>query len=110
MGYEVRRSILSIENIFELPSHSSKSYLRGATNSILSRIRLLDQRCPRQRQRTSAAPSLLLQPSSERSGGEVRKDGEINFGIGNRSSEAPPLLPGSYHRSSNIILDEASVT
>ena len=44
MGYEVRRSILSIENIFELPSHSSKSYLRGAPHSILSYIRLLDQR------------------------------------------------------------------
>ena len=110
MGYEVRRSILIIENIFELPSHSSKSYLRGATHSILRCIRLLDQCCPRQRQRTSAAPSLLLQPSSEMSGGEVRKDGEINFSIGNRSSEAPPLLPSSCHRSSNIIPDEASVT
>ena len=43
----------------------------------------------------SAAPSLLLQPSSERSGGVVPKDGKFNFGIGNHSSEAPPLLPGS---------------
>ena len=58
----------------------------------------------------SAAPSLLLQPSSERSGGEVPKDGEINFGIGNRSLETPPLIPSSYHRSSNRIPDEASVT
>ena len=30
------------------------------------------------------------------SGGEVPKDGKINFGIGNRSSEAPPLFSGSY--------------
>ena len=44
------------------------------------------------------------------SGGEVPKDGKINFGFGNRSSEAPPLFPGSCHRSSNIIPDEASVT
>ena len=58
----------------------------------------------------SAASSLLLQPSSERSEGEVPKDGKINFGIGNQSSEAPPLSPGSYYRSSNIISDEASVT
>ena len=43
------------------------------------------------------------------SGGEVPKDGEINFGIGNNSSETPPLLLGSYHRSSNRIPDEASV-
>ena len=58
----------------------------------------------------SATPSLLLQPSSERSGGEVPKDGKINFGIGNHSSEAAPILPGSYYRSSNRISDEASIT
>ena len=40
------------------------------------------------------------------SGGEVPKDGKINFGIGKRSSEAPPLFPGSYYRSSNRISDE----
>ena len=44
------------------------------------------------------------------SGGEIPKDGKINFGIGNRCLEAPPLFPGSYHRSSNGISDEASVT
>ena len=44
------------------------------------------------------------------SGGEVPEDGEVDLGISNRSSEAPPLLPGSYHRSSNIISNEASVT
>ena len=43
-------------------------------------------------------------------GGEVSKDGKTNLSISNRSSEAPPLLSGSYHRSSNIISDEASVT
>ena len=61
-------------------------------------------------QRPSATPSLLLQPSSERSGGEVSKGGKANLGISNRSSEALHLLPGSYHRSSNRISDEASVT
>ena len=86
------------------------SSIEGEPHSILSCVRLLNQRCPRQRQRTSAAPSLLLQPSSERSGGEVPKDGKINFGFGNRSSKAPPLFPGSHHRSSNIIPDEVSVT
>ena len=60
--------------------------------------------------RPSVAPNLLLQPSSKRSGGEVPKDGEINLAIGNCSSEVPPLLPGSYHRSCNRISDEASVT
>ena len=44
------------------------------------------------------------------SGGEVPEDGKINFGFGNRSSETPLLFLGSYHRSSNIIPDEASVT
>ena len=33
----------------------------------------------------------------------------VNFGSGNRSSEAPPIFPGSYHRSSNRIPDEASI-
>ena len=42
--------------------------------------------------------------------GEVSKDGKTNLAIRNRSSEAPPLLSGSYHRSSNIISDDASVT
>ena len=32
------------------------------------------------------------------------------FGIVNSSSEAPPLFPGSYYRSSNRISNEASVT
>ena len=35
---------------------------------------------------------------------------KLIFGIGNRSSEAPPLFSGSYYRSSNRISDEASVT
>ena len=45
-----------------------------------------------------------------RSGGKVPKDGKTKFGISNHSSEAPPLFPGSYYRSSNRIPDEASVT
>ena len=110
MGYEMRRSFLSIENIFEFPPHSGKPHQGGAPHSILSGIRFLDRRCPRQRQRPSVAPSLLLQSCLERSGREVPEDGEINLGTSNRSSEAPPLLPGSYHRSSNKISDEASVT
>ena len=90
----MRRSILSIEDIFELPPPppSGKPHLRGAPQSILSYFRILDQRCPRQGQRPSAIPSLLLQPSSERSGGEVSKDGKINLGISNHNSEALPLL------------------
>ena len=55
-------------------------------------------------------PVYLLQSSSERSEGEVPKDGKINFGIGDNSSEALPLFPGSYYRGSNGISDEASVT
>ena len=93
-----------------LPPHSSKPHRGGAPHSILSGIRLLDQRCPRQRQRPSAAPSLLLQLCPEWSGREVLEDGEINLGTSNRSSEASPLLLGSYHRSSNRISDEAGVT
>ena len=92
------------------PPHSGESHRGGAPHSILSGIRLLDQLCPRQRQRLSAAPSLLLQSCPERSGREVPEDGEINLGTSNRSSEAPPLLLGSYHRSSNRISDEASAT
>ena len=92
------------------PAHYGKPHRGGTPHFILSGIRLLDQRCPHQRQRSSAAPSLLLQSCPERSGREVPKDGEINLGTSNRSSEAPPLLPGSYHRSSNGISNEASVT
>ena len=58
----------------------------------------------------NATPNLLFQPSSERSRGKVPKDGKINFGLGNHSSEAPPIFPSSYYRSSNGIPDEASVT
>ena len=58
----------------------------------------------------NATLNLLLQPSSERSRGKVSKDGKINLGLGNRSSVAPPIFPGSYYRSSNGIPDEASVT
>ena len=93
-----------------LPPYSGKSHRRGAPHCILSGIRLFDQRCPRQRQRPSATPGLLLQSCPERSGREVPEDGEINLGTSNRSSEASPLLPGSYHRSSNRISDEASAT
>ena len=50
-----------------------------------------------------------MQPSFKRSRGEVPKDGKVNFGSGNRSSEASPIFPGSYQRSSNRIPDEASV-
>ena len=57
----------------------------------------------------STASGLLLQPSSKRSGREISKDGEINLAIGNRRVEAPPLLPSSYHRSSDRIPAEASV-
>ena len=39
----------------------------------------------------SAAPSLLLQPGLERSGGEVLKDGETNFGLGNHIKEKKSL-------------------
>ena len=41
--------------------------------------------------------------------GEVPKDGKVNFGSGNYSSEAPPIFPGTYHRSSNRIPDETSI-
>ena len=34
---------------------------------------------------------------------------KLIFGSGNRSSEAPPIFPGSYHRSSNRIPEEASI-
>ena len=40
MGHEVRGSILSVEDIPEFPSHSSKPYQRGAPHSVLGRIRL----------------------------------------------------------------------
>ena len=76
---------------------------------MLSPIRLLNQRNTHQRQRTSTTPSLLLQSSSERSGGEVPENGKINTGASDRSSEAPSLFPGSHHRSSNRISDEAGI-
>ena len=57
----------------------------------------------------STAPSLLLQSSSERSGGEVPENGKINTGAGDSSSEASSLFPGSHHRSPNRISNEAGV-
>ena len=57
----------------------------------------------------STAPSLLLQSSTERSGGEVPENGKINTGAGDCSSEAPSLFSGSHHRSPNIISNEAGI-
>ena len=85
--------------------------LRGsAPYSVPGTFIFLDQRRSDQRQRSSAAPSLLLQPSSKRSRGEVSKDGETNPSIGNHSPETPPLLPSSYHRNPNRIPDKTSAT
>ena len=56
----------------------------------------------------SSASRLLLQPSPKRSRGEVPKNGEVNSGSGDRSSEAPPVFPSLYYRSPNRISDEAS--
>ena len=92
------------------PPHPGKSLRGRDPYSVPDSFRFLNQRRPDQRQRPSAAPSLLLQPSSERSRGEVSKDGETNPGIGNHSPETPPLLPSAYHRNPNIIPDEASAT
>ena len=110
MGYTLRRSVLSTENLPELSPHSGKSLRRRAPYSVPDRFRFLDQRRPDQRQRPSAAPSLLLQSSSERRGGEVSKDGETNPGISNHSPETPPLLPSTHHRNPNRISDEAGAT
>ena len=90
-----------------------KTYLSSppilVSDFILSRIRLLNQRSTRQRQRASTTPSLLLQSSSERSGGEVPENGKINTGAGDCSLEASSLFPGSHHRSPNRISNEAGI-
>ena len=52
----------------------------------------------------SATSNLLLQSSSERSRGEVSKDGETNPRVGN-IQKTPTILPSSYHRSPNRISD-----
>ena len=44
----VRGSIFSVEGIPEFPSHPSKPHRRGAPHSVLGRIRLFNQCCPRQ--------------------------------------------------------------
>ena len=92
------------------PHHPGKSLRVRAPYSVPGSCRFLNQRRLDQRQRPSATPSLLLQPSSERSREEVSNDGEINPDIGNHNPETPPLLPSTYHRNPNIIPDEASVT
>ena len=110
MGYTMRRGVLKSENLPELSPHSGKSLRWRAPYSVPGCFRFLDQRRLDQRQRPSAAPSLLLQPSFERSGGEVSKDGETNPGISNHSPETPPLLPSTHHRNPNRISDEAGAT
>ena len=84
-----------------------KTYL--SSPPILGRIRLLNKLSTRQRQRASTTPSLLLQSSSERRGGEVLENGKINTGAGDCSSEASSLFPGSHHRSPNRISNEAGI-
>ena len=92
------------------PPHPGKSLRGRAPYSVPGSFRFLNQRRPDQRQRPSATLSLLLQPSSEGSRGEVSQDGETNPGIGNHSPETPPLLPSAYYRNPNRIPDEASAT
>ena len=92
------------------PPRSGESLIGRAPYSVPGCFRLLDQRRPDQRKRPSATPSLLLQPSFERSGGKVFKDGETNPGVSNHSPETPPLLPSTYHQNPNRISDEASAT
>ena len=57
----------------------------------------------------TTAPSLLLQSSSERSGGKVHENGKINTGAGDCSWEASPLFPGSHHRSPNRVSNEVGL-
>ena len=92
------------------PPRSGESLRGRAPYSVPNSFRFLDQRHPNQRQRLSTKPSLLLQPSSEGSRGEVSKDGETTPDIGNQSPKTPPLLPRTYHRNPNRIPDEAGAT
>ena len=92
MGYTLRRSVLSIEDLSELFPHSGKPLKRRTPYSVLGSFRFLDQRRPYQRQRLSTTSCLLLQPSSERSRREVPKDEETNPDMSNRSPKAPPLF------------------
>ena len=97
MGYTLRRSVLSIEDLYELSPYSGKPLRRRTPYSVPGSFRFLDQRRPYQRQRPSTMSSLLLQPSSKRSRGEISEDGETNPGVSNCSLKAPPLLSSSYH-------------
>ena len=97
MGCTLHRSVLSVEDLSELSSHSGKPLRRRTPYSVPGSLRFLDQCRPYQRQRPSTTSRLLLQPSSKRSRGEVSKDGETNPGVSDCSPKAPPILSSSYH-------------
>ena len=70
----MRRGVLDAKNIPELPSHPGKS-LRGRTPyPLFGRFRFLNQRRSGRRARWNTAAGLLLQPSSEGSGGKVKME------------------------------------
>ena len=90
-AFAVLKTYLSSPPILVSPSKGELLILDLAVSDFLN------QRRPCQRQRPNTASSLLLQPSSKRSRGEVSKDGETNSGVSNRDPKAPPVLSSSYH-------------
>ena len=66
----MRRGVLDAEKIPELPSRPGKSLRGRIPYPLFGRFRFLNQRRPSQRARWNTAASLLLQLSSEGSGGK----------------------------------------
>ena len=93
----MRRGVLDAKNIPELPSRPGKS-LRGRTPyPLFDRFRFLNQLRPGQKARWNTTVGLLLQPSSEGSGGKVSKDGEVNPSISDHCQKASTIFPGSHY-------------
>ena len=86
-----------IKAVLDMPPSSNIKEVQRLTGRIVTLSRFVSKSSDKCQPFFQVLYNLLLQPSSERSRGEVSKDGETNPGVSNRSLEAPPLLSSSYH-------------
>ena len=83
VGCTLPGGIHDTQNLPELSPRSSKLFRERTPHSLPGRFKLLKKCCPGQRTEQSTATGLLLQPSSERSRGEVSKNGDVDPRVGN---------------------------
>ena len=99
MGSTLPGGVHGAQNLPELSHHSGKPFRGRTPYSLPGSFRLCNECHPGKRTGQGAVTSLLMQPSSEGSRGEVPEDGKSDPAIDNHNQKTPTLLPSSYRRS-----------